>query len=161
MKALKALLLISFTIGILVLSGCATLRGDVEPPSVSLSGIELSRLDLFEQTYRLRLRIQNPNDFDLPIDGMSYEVEINDKPFAKGASAQAITIPRYGSEVMEVEAVSNLAGFFRQWTELEKGLPSGLRYRIKGKISIKYGGTYPFDYQGEAGLPSGVGGKPL
>lgn len=92
----------------------------VEPPAVHIANIKLLDATLFEQQYVLSLRVQNPNDFDLPIERLSYEIELNDKPFAKGASNRAATVPRYGSALVEVEGISTISDLLRQYKQLAK-----------------------------------------
>ncbi len=137
------------------LAGCAWVPGRVEAPAVHIADIRLLNATLFEQQYALSLRVQNPNDFDLPIEGLSYEIEVNDKPFARGASAQAVTVPRFGSALLEVEGISTIGDLLRQYRQVGKGeLKGGLRYRLKGKLSLQGSAArIPFDYQGEIGVP--------
>lgn len=145
------------------LAGCAWVPGRVETPSIHIADIKLLNATLFEQQYVLSLRVQNPNDFDLPIEGLSYEIELNDKPFAKGASSRAVNVPRFGSALIEVEGISTITDLLRQYKQLTKGEPTGLRYRLRGKLTLQGGpGRIPFDYQGEIGLPAdlGAGAKP-
>ena len=155
--ALLPLLLLS------CLAGCAWVPGRGEPPSLHIADIKLLNATLFEQQYLLSLRVQNPNDFDLPIEGLSYEIELNDKPFATGASSRAVNVPRYGSALIEVEGISTITDLLRQYKQLAKGELTGLRYRLKGKLTLQGSlAKIPFDYKGEIGLPTdlGAGGKP-
>jgi LEA14-like dessication related protein len=142
--------------------GCASVGTPVDAPHITLAGVWLVDINLLEQRYRMRLRIQNPNPFSLNIDGLDYRIEINDKEFARGVSNQALSVPRYGVDVLEVEAVSTLVGIMRQLMELEKGAPTSLKYRVTGKVSLR-DRTFrvPFDYEGEftlaPGPASGIG----
>ncbi|MEE9287677.1 MAG: LEA type 2 family protein, partial [Gammaproteobacteria bacterium] len=70
----------------LALVGCASIPSELEPPRLTLKNVELLNATLFEQQYLLTLRLQNPNDFDLDIKGMSFDLEINDEEFASGVS---------------------------------------------------------------------------
>lgn len=135
------------------LAGCAMISGKVEPPSVHVASVSLTGATLFEQQYKLGLRLQNPNDFDLPIEALSYEIELNDKPFAKGLSNQAVTVPRYGTALLEVEGISTLGELLRQYKQLARGDLKGLHYLIKGHVSLQGGPKVPFDRRGEIGLP--------
>lgn len=142
----------------LLIIGCAWVPARVEPPSVHIADIRLLGASLFEQRYALSLRVQNPNDFDLPINGLSYEVELNDRLFATGASSHAVTVPRFGSALIEVEGVSTLPDLLRQYRQLARGELAGLHYRLKGTLSLRGGrGPIPFDYRGEIGLPDRAG----
>lgn len=140
-----------------LLGGCATLPTDIQAPSVSLADVSILDAGLLEQRYRLVVRIQNPNSFELPIDGVSYELELNEKPFAQGVSSQGVTVPRFGSETLSLDAVGSTAGFLRQLGIFDKGtLPGNIRYRLKGKLNIKGAPTaIPFDYKGEVDIPGG------
>lgn len=89
----------------------------------------------------------------MPIEALNYELTINDKPFAQGASAKSVTIPRYGSGLIEVEGISTLSTLLRQLPELQGGSLKGLRYQLKGHLTLQgFGHRVPFDQQGEIGL---------
>ena len=104
---------------------------------------------MFEQRYLLALRILNPNDVDLPVSGLSYSMEINDREFAYGVSRQAVTLPALGEAVVEVEVVSSLLGMLRQLQALGKDKKGGLDYRIYGSLRLASRRTrLPFDYSG-------------
>ncbi len=142
-----------FAAALILTGACATVRTPVEAPHVTLAGVWLIDINLLEQRYRMRLRIQNPNPFSLNIDGLNYRVDINDKEFARGVSNQALDVPRYGVDLLDVEAVSTLAGIMRQLMELERGTPNSLKYRITGKVSLRNRVfQVPFDYEGEVTL---------
>lgn len=144
-----------------VLSACASLRGGPEPPRVSLIGLNLVSMELFEQRYRVRLRLKNPNDFELPVRGMDFRLDINGETFADGVSGQSVSVPAYGEEVLELEVSSSLLNVFRQLQSLQnKGAP-GLAYRITGRVAVgRYGQRLPFDYSGELALPGGEPSDP-
>ena len=137
-----------------IIAGCAGLPSGMEAPSVTIADFGAGSVGMFEQQFNLRLRIQNPNAEDLRIDGIAFELEINGAPFAKGVGNQAVTVPRYGSGFMPVEAVSSLGGLLKQFGRLV-GDPfdkPGFRYRMKGTLSIGGGMRIPFDRRGEFGL---------
>jgi LEA14-like dessication related protein len=130
-----------------LLAGCAGLPPGAEPPSVTLAGLGVNSASLFEQQLSLKLRVQNPNPEAFEIDGIAFTLELNDQPFAKGVGNQPITVPRYGSALMDVEAVSTLSSFLRQLGKLVD--KPELRYRIKGTLSIAGGTRIPFDRRGD------------
>lgn len=122
---------------ILWIAGCAGVSTNIESPRVSIADVRLVNANLFSQTYRLRLNIQNPNPTDLPIDGMTYELRFNGQPFASGVSGQAVTVPRYGIEVVEVDAIGTLSNVLRQLTQLERASLQGFRYSVKGQMELR------------------------
>lgn len=134
----------------LALAACATIS---QRPEVSLSGLDIQEIGLLEQRFGLRLRVLNPNDADISIDGLSYELEVNGQAFAKGVSNRAVTVPRMGEAVVEVSAISNLGGLLRQLNELHKGGREAVTYRLTGRLNAGGLGSVPFEHQGEVALP--------
>jgi len=130
------------------LTGCAGLPAGMEAPAVTIADFGVGSVSLFEQQFDLKLRIQNPNTADLQIDGIAFDLEINGEPFAKGVGNQMVTVPRYSSGFMPVEAVSSLGGLLKQFGRLMGDRP-GFTYRLKGTLSIGGGARIPFDRRGE------------
>ncbi|HET6488932.1 MAG TPA: LEA type 2 family protein [Syntrophales bacterium] len=133
------------------LTGCASLMWTGEKPSVEIVSIMPKEMRLLEQTFTMELRIQNPTDAVLDINGMAFELEINGQPFAKGVSNQSVKVERLSTKVVEVEAYTGLTSILRQLSEARKGgYSSGFRYRLKGSV---YAGSpsfrIPFDEMGE------------
>jgi LEA14-like dessication related protein len=142
-----------------LVTGCAGLPAGTQPPSVTLSDFGIGGAGLFEQQFNLRLRIQNPNPEEFRIDGIAFDLDINDQPFAKGVGNQAVTVPRYASAFMQVEAVSTLGGIVRQFGRFAQGDKPAFKYRIKGSLSLANGMRVPFDERGEFDF-SALTGKP-
>jgi LEA14-like dessication related protein len=136
---------------VLIVGGCAGLF--LKPPSVTLADIKIIDVGLLEQRFAFKLRVQNPNDREIAITGLSFEVEINGKPFAKGVSNKPVTIPRLEEKILEVRAVSNLYGLLIQLKELVEGKNQGLSYRIKGRLMTDPFGELEFDEGGKLDLP--------
>jgi len=136
----------------LLLVGCAAIQPQVDPPRVALADLRILDITLFEQRYLLRLRIQNPNPFDLPITGMDFTLHINEREFGSGVSRQAVTVPAYGEEVVDVKVISNLARVFQQLHDWDEGRGGRLSYRLSGGLSLANRiGKIPFEYRGELG----------
>lgn len=134
-----------------VLGACAAMQ-PLEAPHVTLSDLRVVDVTLFEQTYGLTLRVQNPNPVALPITGMSFRLDINGAELGRGVSDRAVTVPAYGEATLEIKLVSNLARVIDQIRGFESGQAQGLRYRLAGRIHLASRvGTLPFDYRGELG----------
>lgn len=138
----------------LLVPGCATLSG-LDAPRVSVSNITPQDMTLFEQKFVVTLRIQNPNDVALGVKGMSFSLDLNGKPFASGLSGQQVTIPRFGSELVDIEVFSGLTGILRQLQGFVAGGSPQFTYRLRGKAYLDQPAsiTLPVDEQGEIALP--------
>jgi LEA14-like dessication related protein len=146
--------------GVLVLvglGGCAGgMMGGAEPVSVTVSDLRMGTAGVLEQQYFVTLRIQNPNDREFAVKGVVFDLELNDKSFARGTAPTDAIVPRFGSTTVEVETLSSLTGILRQLGGVTgpEGLPKSFRYRIKGKLhTAGMGGTLPFDERGELSMP--------
>ncbi len=147
-KALLALLCA------VALDACAALSMQ-EPLNVTIADLKPIEVGVLEQRYALKVRLLNPNDTEIAFDGLVFDLEINDTPFAKGVSNQSSVIPRFGEVVIDVQAVSGLQNILRQINELLKGERTSLTYRIKGRLHSGAFGFAPFDTSGEIALPAG------
>lgn len=116
-----------------LLTGCAMFGSSYNKPDISLANVEMLKANLWEQSFRLRLRVDNPNDRSLPIRGMQYEIYLNDARLATGVSDRAFNVPAYGSEYFELNVRSNL---WRHIRDLVKMIESQqpVDYRIEGHI---------------------------
>ena len=139
----------ALAIGVALLVGCA---GRLQKPEVSLAGVELVGLGLSEQRLLLKLRIGNPNDVDLPVNALSFDLELNGRSFAKGVSERPVIVLRQGEALLEVKTLSRLAEVLRELREARKTGSGTLRYRLFGRVELDGSGSVPFDRSGELPL---------
>ena len=139
---------------VFLLLGCAGLYQSMERPRINIANVMPREIKLFEQVFDLELRIQNPNDTPLEINGLAFELELNDKRFATGVSNQSLVIDRLSSDVIHVQAITTLVGFLRQVAEYQQTKDPRVTYRIKGSIYSGSTGTkLHFDDSGEIKIP--------
>ena len=86
---------VSSTILVLVifLAACATPPPGIEPPKISIANIAPKDMTLFEQRFDVQLRIQNPNETELGLNGMRFEIDLNEKEFATGMTGEKVVVP--------------------------------------------------------------------
>ena len=140
----------------LTLSGCAGggFGGGLEPPEVTLADIEFQGAGLVEQRLGLVLRLRNPNEEDLDLDGLKVTLDLDGDRFAAGSTAEDITIPGLDEETVTVDVVSPTADVLAQL----RGV-TGLRdidYEISGTAFLKDDRKLPFEEDGTVRL-SGLG----
>ena len=154
MRRVRSLVRMLVPLTVLCVTACATMPPDIEPPKISIANIALKDVAVFEQRFDVQLRIQNPNDQELGINGLRFDIELNDKEFGSGMSGQKVTVPRFGSEVVNVDVITGLGSFLRQFQELNKSGVDKLRYRLKGTAFVETPSSFklPFDEKGEVDL---------
>jgi LEA14-like dessication related protein len=148
---MRTRLLVFFAL--LVLAGCSALPINAVPPKVSVADIDIKSLGLFEQHFDVGLRLANPNEFDLGIEALDFELELNGQPFAKGMARSPTLIPAVSSVVLRVDAITQSENLIQQIKTLPpETLREGVPYRIKGRIKTdKSSGWLPFEQQGVYG----------
>ena len=123
------------------------------PPwvDVSISQISTGKMGVLEQTYNLTLRVQNPNNYDINADGLSFTIEANGNVFAKGVSNQTVLIPRLGETIVQAQAVSDLSKAAAQINNAQSMRNEGLHYRLVGRF-FSGDQRYVFDYRGRIAI---------
>lgn len=132
---------------------CSSLPPDARPPRVSVAEVDLKSLGMFEQRFDVGLRLRNPNDFDLKIEAIDFELEVNERPFATGLTRTSALVPAISSTIVRVEAVTESRNLMRQFRTLPgEMLRKGVPYRIKGRVKIDRASRWiPFDHTGVYG----------
>ena len=126
-----------------LLSGCAT-EPKLEPLKVSVAGVQFVSGELWLQHLQVRLHLHNPNDRDLPVQGLEYTIEVAGQELAAGSSAASFVLPLHGDAELDTRVTANLAGSV---LKLVTHLPGSLSpYRLSGKVSLGDGlGHLPFE----------------
>ena len=139
----------------LVPLGCATPE-NVQPPSINLQNLQLGSTGLLSQELKLDVRIGNPNDFAIPLNGLSFKLEVNGQPFAEGLSNETVTVPRLGYATMRVTGNASTLGLIMQFMTL--GQRDKIDYRLYGNAHVGRLGvndTVPFERKGSLSLLPG------
>lgn len=153
---LKRLLLAFIAIGF---SACTGLPLNAVAPKVSMTDVDIKSLGLFEQHFEVGLRVSNPNDFDLRIEALEFELELNGHPFATGLAQTVTLVPAAATVEMQVDATTQSKNLIHQLKKLlPEALKDGVPYRIVGRVKTDRSSRWiPFDHAGSYG---GVEKKP-
>ena len=90
----------------------------------------------FEQRVAVVLRLTNPNNEDLAIEGMRFTLDLNEQPFTRGVSDESVVLPRLGEETIEIIATTTLIDLMRQVNVLAKRQDLDFPYFIEGRIFL-------------------------
>ncbi|WP_296257482.1 MULTISPECIES: LEA type 2 family protein [unclassified Pseudomonas] len=144
---------------ILALSACALLPNR-DPLNINVVGIEpLPGQDL-EIRLAVKLRLQNPNDTDIPYDGVALNLDVNGKLLASGVSDQKGTINRFSEGVLMVPVTVSAFAALRQAVGLTEAQSlDNLPYELHGKLAGGLFGTMRFSDSGTLSLPQPVSGN--
>lgn len=139
---------------LMLLSGCAGLQPGYEAPTLEVTGV---RLDPAARgavpQFLIGLRVINPNRQTLRLDGISYQLYLQDQRVLSGVARDLPAVAGYDSALIEVSAVPALFGSLRLLNEL-LSMPQleALRYRVEAKLD---GGglQWPVRVQDEGEVP--------
>ena len=128
-----------------LLAACAT-APKLEPPKVSITGLQVVSADVWVQHLKVRLQLHNPNDRELPVKALEYTIEIAGQNVGDGSYAESFVVPAHGDAEVDTNVTTNLTGaLLKLVTHVPRTL---IPYRVAGKITLAEGlGRIEFEAQ--------------
>jgi LEA14-like dessication related protein len=120
----------------LLLSGCASLTQELDPPKVSLTSFRSLPAEGGAPRFEIKLRVINPNTQTLDIAGISYSIELLDKELITGVANDIAPIEGYGEGEVILEAGLQLFEVVRLMASLGEAESGPLTYRVRAKIDF-------------------------
>ena len=118
------------------LTSCSLFVPKFERPTLSVVRVQLLKSDLWHQELRVRMRVQNPNDRVLPVEGIIYELDVEGQELAHGISGDSFVVPALGEAEFDMSVSASMANML---FKLLNRSTSQVQYRIYGKISLSAG----------------------
>lgn len=136
MRSIKRLLIITLLLALN--SGCAYFQTsyNTNKPTLALVDIKLKKANLFEQIFIADLRIENPNDFDLPVDNVDVELELENRKIGEGVSSQNFVVPANGSAQFKMKVRTNLFSNLKTLKEIIDSKRDAIQYRLTGNVDV-------------------------
>jgi LEA14-like dessication related protein len=137
---------------VLALAGCSLLGAHWQAPSLAVVNIQLGHSDLWQQHLQVRMSVHNPNDRELPVQGLTYTLEVNGEECAHGESGASFLVPARGDAEFDMNVTANAAAALLRM--FAHGNGGSVQYRIRGKVQLSSGmlRSVPFDQHGELQL---------
>jgi len=141
----------------LLLPACGALGPKLEAPTLAVAKVDLVKGDLFEQRLRARVRIQNPNDRELRVRGITYTIELGGEELGRGLSGSSFVVPAGGEAEFDMLVTANLAGTLLKLLDRARqggGVPNEIPYQLRGEVKLDSGlrRTVPFSQKGQLSL---------
>lgn len=125
-----------FFTALFFLSGCASINLDYEEPSVELTSFKALPVNGFEQNFEVGLKLINPNSFELPLNGISYQLSVAGETLAQGVASNIPTADAYGESRFVVPVSTSLIGGFKVIRALMNSQGKDISYQLKAKLDI-------------------------
>ena len=133
------------------MAGCS-LVGHWQTPTLAVVSVQMGHSDLWQQHLLVRMSVHNPNDRELPVQGLDYTLEVNGEECAHGESGAAFVVPAHGDAEFDMNVTANAAAALLRMFAHGNAVP--VQYRIRGKVQLSAGllRSVPFDQQGQLQL---------
>ena len=156
-----ALSVVAWSVGLL--GGCSALAPKLESPQLSLVGIQMMSTDMFAQKFRVRVKVENPNDLELPVRGLDYKIILMGDSFAEGVSSDRFVLPAQGEAEFDMIVTTNfVSSLGRLISRVGGGKLENLDYEIAGEVLLDKGFVkkIPFNHHGQVDIARALGRKP-
>jgi LEA14-like dessication related protein len=143
-----------------LVAGCSTFAPKLETPQLSLLGIQMMSTDMFAQKFRVRVKVENPNDIELPVRGLDYKIFLMGDSFAEGVSSDRFVVPAKGEAEFDMVVTTNfVSSLGRLISRVGGGKLENLDYEIAGDVMLDKGFVkkIPFNHHGTVDVAKALG----
>ena len=150
---------LSCLLALALLAGCAAMSGvKPEPPTVSVASVRPLNLSLRKQRLRFTLRVENPNGFDLPLEGLDFVATLGGDRVARGSSDEEVLIPARGEAEVSVDVTAGIDSVVDRLRAMVRNRTIDLDYAVAGTVELaNWPRPIPFDVEGIVDNPLGRG----
>jgi LEA14-like dessication related protein len=134
------------------LASCSLVGAHLQAPTLAVVNIQMGHSDLLQQHLQVRMSVHNPNNRELPVQGLSYTLDVNGEQCAHGESGASFVVPARGDAEFDMNVTANAAAaLLRMFVHGSAAPPE---YRIRGKVELSSGllRSVPFDQHGQLQL---------
>ena len=120
----------------LMLSGCSGFAPKFTRPNITVISVEMRGGNILQQSFAVKLNIQNPNDRALPVRGLHTELNVGGDQIASGVSDRAIIVPAFGEAEFDMSINANIALALLKLADKANQHADSIDYDITGVASI-------------------------
>jgi LEA14-like dessication related protein len=108
----------------------------LKSPRLSFAGLSVTGLGLSEIRFRVALLASNPNDVELPLSNLRFDLDLLGEPFASGAPPTGrATIPAAGQAEIPVEFTVPTSKLVDALRRLRLDQDASIDYRVRGSAN--------------------------
>lgn len=134
-------------------TACSSMAPKLETPRLSIVKVAMTSGDIFSQNFLVQLNVQNPNDRELPIEAIEYQLFLQGDSFAEGTNGRSFTIPANGETEFDMTVRTNFVSSVGRLLTRLNG-KTRVEYVFEGKVRLASGmlRTIPFQESGTVDL---------
>jgi LEA14-like dessication related protein len=148
-------------LSLLALAGCTSIGKDFQTPRLKVISVQPLSADMFAQRFTLRVLVENPNDVEVPVRGLDYQLFLMGDTFAEGVSNESFVLPALGEAEFDMTVTTNFISALGRLVSRAGGARlDKIDYEITGKIFIEKGMVrkIPFSERGVLDFEQALGG---
>ena len=132
-------------------TGCTSLVPHLKAPELKVVGLNFLGGDNRHQQLRLRVQVTNPNDRQIAVRAIDYQVALAGSHFADGSTDEPFTLPALGQTEFnlnvnaDLAALVNVVGAHLNDTTLD--------YQVTGTLHLAEGLLREIPFKGHGTLP--------
>jgi LEA14-like dessication related protein len=133
---------------LLCTAGCAP---KFERPNLTVTGIEMRGGNLLQQKFLVKFEVQNPNQRELPVNGLHAELTVAGEVIASGVSNQSFVVPPMGEKDFDITITANVA---LALLKLSSQSGDSIDYQVTGAadLDLPFMHNLPFHQTGSLSL---------
>ena len=134
-----------------LIAGCASLAPHLKAPDLQVVGLTYMGGDSQHQQLRVRIQVTNPNDRQIDVRAIDYQVALAGRHFADGSSDEPFKVPALGQSEFnlnvnaDVAALVSVVGAHLSDTSLD--------YELTGTLHLAEGMLRNIPFKNHGKLP--------
>ncbi|HEV7432055.1 MAG TPA: LEA type 2 family protein [Steroidobacteraceae bacterium] len=132
-------------------SACTSLVPHLKAPDLKVIGLSFLGGDNRHQQLRLRVQVTNPNDRQIAVHSIDYQVALAGSPFADGQSDEPFTVPALGESEFNLNVNADLAALVN--VVGQHLTDTALDYEVTGTLHLAEGLVRAIPFKGRGKLP--------
>jgi LEA14-like dessication related protein len=144
------LLPVAAPVVVLLAAACASLVPKFDAPQVSIETVRVLRVVDSRAEIAVTLRLVNPNDSELAISGLEYEITLDGRAAANGRTTRVEPLAPGGQGTVDITGRVDIGAVATAMMALSSQLP--VKYALNGKVTLQSGPSLPFSRKGEIAI---------
>ncbi len=147
---MKKHLLWFLMVAALIAGGCKSLEPFFAKPDISFETLSFKDMSLTQGTLVFTFRVHNPNPMGVSVNAAAYDLQIGDRPMAKGTFDQGIRLPPAAARFVDLPVTINFMDVFRNLSTMANR--DSVPYSLSGSFDI-LGFDVPYRTDGTLPVP--------
>jgi len=132
---------------LLLASACTGMRSKIEPPQITLETVRVVRIAEGKADLSASLRLANRNDFELAIDAIEFDLQLDGRPAVSSRTVHVDALPPGGEAKVDLAGRIDVAAVATALMTLGSQLP--VPYVLSGTVTLRNGTALAFSRKGE------------